>query len=363
MSGTSRSSAAARSATGDSRGGVIRLDRMEFESPLLREPGAVPADPPDTGIAAHYGNPLVEQRAAADGTAVVDRSDRDVVRIGGPDRLSWLHSLTTQHLTELAPGVATETLVLSPQGHVEHHLALVDDGEAVWAHVEPGTAPELISFLDSMRFLLDVSPEDVTADYALITLFGPKPGRAIEAARAPVVRRTADEVDLFVPRAELGDVVASVRDAGAELAGLWAYEAFRIAGHRPRVGFDTDHRTIPHEVGWIETVVHLDKGCYRGQETVARVYNLGQPPRRLVFLHLDGSVDTLPGHEAPVEYNGKQVGFVGSSAPHYELGPIALALVKRNTPLDAALLAGGVAAAQEAVVEVRNQPRVVRPRL
>jgi folate-binding protein YgfZ len=113
---------------------------------------------------------------------------------------------------------------------------------------------------------------------------------------------------------------------------------------------DTDHRTIPHEVGWIETAVHLNKGCYRGQETVARVHNLGHPPRRLVFLDLDGSVDRLPAHEDPVELDGDRVGFTGSAARHYELGPIGLALVKRTVPVEATLLAGGVAAAQEVIV-------------
>src|SRR5690606_2727140 len=133
-------------------------------------------------------------------------------------------------------------------------------------------------------------------------------------------------------------------------AGLWAYEALRIEAHVPRLGFETDHKTIPHEVGWIGTAVQLDKGCYRGQETVARVHNLGHPPRRLVFLHLDGSVDTLPPHDAPVTHDGDQVGFVGSAARHHELGPIALALVKRTVPVDATLLAGGVAASQTVIV-------------
>jgi folate-binding protein YgfZ len=133
-------------------------------------------------------------------------------------------------------------------------------------------------------------------------------------------------------------------------AGLWPYEALRIAAHQPRLGFETDHRTIPHEVGWIGTAVHLDKGCYRGQETVARVHNLGRPPRRLVFLHLDGSVETLPMPGAPVEHEGREVGRVTSAARHFELGPIALALIKRNVPVDTPLVAGGVAASQEAVV-------------
>jgi folate-binding protein YgfZ len=146
-----------------------------------------------------------------------------------------------------------------------------------------------------------------------------------------------------------GDLAGYARAAGPP-AGLWAYEALRVAAQVPRLGFETDHRTIPHEVGWLDTAVHLNKGCYRGQETVARVQNLGRPPRRLVFLHLDGTEEKVPPHGTPVEYESRQVGFVTTSAQHYELGPIALALVKRNTPADATLLAGGVPAAQEIVV-------------
>jgi hypothetical protein len=131
---------------------------------------------------------------------------------------------------------------------------------------------------------------------------------------------------------------------------MWAHEALRIAAGRPRMGLDTDHRTIPHEVGWIETAVHLSKGCYRGQETVARVHNLGHPPRRLVLLHIDGSEDKLPGHGDLVLLDGASVGFTGSAARHYELGPIGLALIKRTTPVDATLTVDGVAAAQEVIV-------------
>jgi folate-binding protein YgfZ len=305
-----------------------------MDSPLLSTPGAVPADSPDEGVAAHYGEPFAEQRALVSGAALVDRSNRGVVRVAGADRLRFLHSLTSQHLQELPPHTPTEALLLSPHGHVEHHLALVDDGEAVWAHVEPGTAPELARFLDSMRFMLRVEVTDESESYAVVTLTGAEP-----PADALV---TTD--GLIVPRKELD------RAWNARPAGLWAYDALRIAAHRPRLGLDTDHRTIPHEVGWIDVAVHLDKGCYRGQETVARVHNLGRPPRRLVFLHLDGSVDRLPAHGEPIEAGGRTVGFVGSAARHYELGPIALGLVKRNVPVDEPLLAGGVAAAQEVIV-------------
>ncbi|KAB8188757.1 folate-binding protein [Nonomuraea phyllanthi] len=293
-----------------------------MRSPLLDLPGAVAADGPDSDVAAHYGDLFAEQRALAKGEAVVDRSNREVVRVSGADRLKWLNDLTSQKLDTLRPGEWTQTLDLDLQGHVLHHLTLVDDGESVLAHVEPGTAQSLIDYLDRMRFMLRV-----------------------EVSRADdlAVLSTATE-DFLVPRDELPGHL------GRPLAGLWAYEALRIESHRPRLGFETDHKTIPHEVGWIGTAVHLSKGCYRGQETVARVHNLGHPPRRLVFLHLDGSVDTLPPHGAPVIFESQEVGVVGSAARHHELGPIALAVVKRTVPVDAPLLAGGVAAAQEVVV-------------
>ncbi|MFC5183987.1 CAF17-like 4Fe-4S cluster assembly/insertion protein YgfZ [Actinomadura harenae] len=314
-----------------------------MESPLLKVHGAVAADAPDQEIAAHYGDPVREQRLLEAGRAFADRSDRGVLRVTGPDRLSWLHSLLSQHLEALAPGVATQALLLTINGHIEHHLHLVDDGETVWIHVEPGTAPALADFLDRMRFFLRVEVEDVSDRYAVIT--GPSGDGPADGV--PSFPDVAGLTTRIVPRAELDALAAG----DLPPAGLWAYEALRIAAHVARFGLDTDHRTIPHEIGVIGTAVHLAKGCYRGQETVARVENLGRPPRRLVFLHLDGSVDRLPAHGDPVEIpGGRQIGFVGTAARHHELGPIALALVKRNAPVDVELLAGGVAASQEVVV-------------
>ncbi len=314
-----------------------------MSSPLLGHPGAVPADPPDAGVAAHYGDPLREQRHLLDGKGLVDLSHRPVVRVSGADRLTWLHSLTTQHLTELAPGVGTAALLLSPHGHIEHHLELVDDGESVWAHVEPGTAEPLVAFLDRMRFWSKVEVTDVTDEWAVVwePVAQPHPRFVSRVHTGPMPGR-----DVFVPRADLSAYAGAVE----VLAGSWAYDALRVAAHRPRLGFETDHRTIPHELGWLGEAVHLDKGCYRGQETVARVHNLGRPPRRLVLLHLDGSVEELPPHGAEVTFDGRKVGTVTSSARHFELGPIALAVVKRATPAESPLLAGGVAAAQEIIV-------------
>jgi len=319
-----------------------------MDSPLLASPGAVVAESPDAGVAAHYGDPFAEQRALAETAGMVDRSHRDVVRIGGQDRLGWLNDISTQKLDQLPPDTATQTLILSPHGHVEHHLTLVDDGTYTWAHVEPGEAKPLLDFLESMRFMLRVEPADVSADYAVLTLMGPDANAG--PAKDAVAVRFAFCTDLFIRREQLADTAAALQGAGHRLAGMWAHEALRIAGHRARLGTDTDHRTIPHELGWIETAVHLSKGCYRGQETVARVHNLGHPPRRLVLLHLDGSEDRLPPHGEPVQLGDSAVGFVGSSARHYELGPVALALVKRTVSVTATLSVAGISAAQEVIV-------------
>ena len=222
----------------------------------------------------------------------------------------------------------TEALLLSPHGHVEHALYLVDDGQAVWAHVEPGTAGALVEFLDRMRFWSKVEVEDVSTSYAVVLT--PHGDRAASPACRCGRRPTASR------RSWPATTCASV--LAGPVAGVWALEALRIADGRPRLGLETDHRTIPHELGWLETAVHLDKGCYRGQETVARVHNLGRPPRRLVLLHLDGSESVLPEHGEPVLLGDRTVGTVTSAARHYELGPIALALVKRSTPAEETLV-------------------------
>ncbi|MFF8899457.1 YgfZ/GcvT domain-containing protein [Streptomyces lydicus] len=318
-------------------------------SPLLSLPGAVPAEAPDEGVAAHYGDLFREQRALAGGTGFVDLSHRGVVTVSGPERLSWLHLLLTQHVDELPPGQATEALILSAHGHIEHAVYLVDDGATTWMHTEPGGQEALIAYLESMKFFYRVEVADRTAEFAVVHL---PAGSITGTPEGTVVRETPHGRDLFLPRADLESFAA----AHGPAVGILALEALRVEAHRPRLGLETDHRTIPHELGWIGTAVHLQKGCYRGQETVARVHNLGKPPRRLVFLHLDGSEVHLPPHGTPVRLasdgeEGRQLGFITTSARHHELGPIALALVKRNVPGDAELMAGGTAAAQEVVVE------------
>ena len=294
-------------------------------------------------LAAHYGSFNGEQRTLAGGDGFVDLSHRGVLRISGPDRLPWLHSLTTQHLQTLEPGKPTAALVLSPNGHVEHAMYGVDDGEAFTVHVEPGEAAPLAGWLDRMRFMMRVEVEDLTDELAVAWRPVAAPAGASTDTAATM---SGGKYDVF-PRADL----EKYAEAAGPACGMWAFEALRIARGEPRFGQDTDHRTIPNEVGWIPSAVHLDKGCYRGQETVARVHTLGRPPRRLTLLHLDGSANRLPTRGAPVLQAERQVGFVGTSARHHEAGPIALALIKRNVPVDAALEADGLPAGQEVVVD------------
>jgi folate-binding protein YgfZ len=411
-------------------------------------PGAV-GDPPQ-----HYGNPLVEQRALAEGRAVVDLSDRAVITLTGEDRLTWLDSLTSQAVAKLQPGESAETLLLDPSGRVEHAMRVLDDGVTTYLLVDaasgtgtPGDPDALQAFLSRMVFMLRV--EVGRSDLRTVGLFGARGGN-----RAAVVGEDAGHGAIDVPAASPHGVplvwrdpwgsgvsaggwqYAAVQehpastwsyrevlvDADADLsalpaAGTLALEALRIAAWRPRIG-DADERTIPHELDWLRSAVHLSKGCYRGQETVAKVHNLGHPPRRMVMLHLDGSDGVLPApgsvvklaadggaeHHAAADHTAGDhtaadhaaaehtaaehtaaehtavhtaadhsvVGSVTASALHFELGPIALAVVKRNVdpaadlvviPEDDANLR--IAAAQELIVPPdagaeANVPRLPR---
>jgi hypothetical protein len=314
----------------------------------------------DAAVPWHYGDPLREQRQLTTGAGIVDRSHRDVVLVPGPDRLSWLHSICSQHLADLRDGDATEALVLSPHGHVEQHWQVTELGETVWLDTEPGEAGIVLDYLRKMQFLKRVDPADASAEWSVLSLVGPatetvlavaglpvpgEPGRVIALDGGGFVRRMAwpcvAAADLLVPAEAKDGLFSTLVDAGAQPAGLWAFEALRVEAGRPRLGLETDHRTIPHEVGWIGSAVHLNKGCYRGQETVARVQNLGRPPRRLVLLHLSGESDALPPSGTPIELAGRTVGFLGTAVHHFELGPVALAVIKRALPDEAELNVAG----------------------
>ncbi|SJN13014.1 Folate-dependent protein for Fe/S cluster synthesis/repair in oxidative stress [Leucobacter sp. 7(1)] len=369
-------------------------------------PGAVLV--PEFGVPAHYGEPLAEQRALDAGAAIVDLSHRGVVIVEGEDRLSWLHSMTSQRLTGLRPGESTETLLLDPNGRIERAIRLVDDGERAWLLVDEGSAEPLAAYLTRMRFALRVAVRDASDEYAAVLAFA---GPAAELLRGsdPVAewrdpwagvlpggiqyQRGAEHAgaewsasQFVFPRPALAGLAERIRLGEVRAAGTLALDALEVRAWRPTQHADVDDRSIPHEFDWLRTSVHLTKGCYRGQETVAKVHNLGHPPRRLALLHLDGSGGSLPVPGALVHLAGgaqdpaaRPVGRVTRSALHHEWGAIALVLLKRSVPEDAELeVRGGetgddphaevtevLAATQEVIVPAdagaaRDVPRLKR---
>ncbi len=335
-----------------------------------------PDTAPDAGAVWHYGDPLGEQRTAADEAVVVDRSHRAVLTLTGNDRQTWLHSISTQHVSDVRDGTVTQNLSLDGQGRVEDHWIQTELGGVTYIDTEAWRGDPLLTYLRKMVFWSDVAVEP--ADLAVLSLLGPRladqqllevlgvgslpaEDTAVALPDGGFLRRMPGpgvELDLVVPRDQAAQWRQRLLDAGVRPAGVWAFEAHRVAALRPRLGVDTDERTIPHEVGWIGDpgigAVHLDKGCYRGQETIARVHNLGKPPRMLVLIHLDSDADR-PAAGDPLLAGGRPVGRVGTVVEHIDLGPVALALLKRNLPADTLLTTGGAAAAS-AVIDVDSLP-------
>ncbi len=326
---------------------------MNTKSPVLNIPNQVRAPESfiDQNVAWHYGDPLREQKFLTQFETRVDISNRGVIKITGKDRKTFLHSLTSQHIERMNDKDSTVTLLLSPNGHIEHELHVINNPEEIYLIVENQSLNSILEFLQKMVFLSQVEISDVSNDLATVfeskreideiyptwltpenylgapiqnagTSAGGDPNKYVPSRPAKFIGR-----EILIPRNELEKYLLAAK----HLAGTWALEAVRIAAGVPRVIVDADHRTIPHEIGLIGNAVHLEKGCYRGQETIARVHNLGKPPRKLVILHLDGSVNRLPKAKSPVIVDGQEVGIVGSSAQHFELGPIALAIVKAKT--------------------------------
>ena len=288
----------------------------------------------DKGAIWHFGEPAKEQRALQAGTAWADLSHLEVIAVSGDDRLKWLHDLTTQFLKDLDVNLWKSALILDPQGHIEYQFNLVDDGVTTWLVVDPGYSEALVTYLTKMKFMLHVDVRNATDEIAVL--------------RAPGLTTDIGGPFALVPRNELAQMSANFNSVATQV-GMWVLDAERVAARRPRIGFETDHKSIPNEIGVLNGAVHMNKGCYRGQETVAKVFNLGNPPRRLVMLHLDGSDVAFPAKGTKIENDGVVVGFIGTVARHFELGTIALAIVKRNTPTDATLSVDGVPALQEPV--------------
>ena len=290
---------------------------------------------PDKGAVWHFGEPVKEQRALEAGTAWADLSHHNIIAVSGEDRLKWLHDLTTQFVSDLQPGVWVANMILDAKGHIEFQFNVVDDGSTTFLVLDPGYSEQLIEYLTKMKFMLRVDVKDASSEFAVL--------------RAPGAPTEIGGPFALVPRSEVEEMKKTFGGVATQV-GTWALDAERVAAHRPRIGFETDHKSIPNEIGVLNGAVHMKKGCYRGQETVAKIYNLGNPPRRLVMLHLDGSDVGFPAVGTKIENDGIVVGFIGTVARHHELGTIALAVVKRNTPIEATLMVDGVPAAQQVIV-------------
>lgn len=327
------------------------------ETSPLRTRGAVLGEGPDASVPVHYGAPLREQRRLLGRRAVVDLGQLELLEVSGPEARTWLTTTTSQVLTGVPVGSSASLAVLSPQGRVEHLASAVVTGEeSVLLVLDAGARAGLRRYLEMMRFAARVEITD-RDDLRVLGALAPA-GEVLPDLGLPAPVAVFDETWPHVapggvaygpdPEDPSGAVL-TVLDAAAlaalpwaeeHLAGMSSWEAVRIADHRVRQSHEVDERSIPHELDLLRTAVHTAKGCYRGQETVAKVLNLGQPPRRLVMLHLDGSQDvpaTAGGEVRLGGADGKVVGTVTSAALHADLGPIALAVVKRGVPLDAPL--------------------------
>ena len=329
-------------------------------SPLTALPGAIVGA---TGVASAYGNSLTEQRSLLAGSALVDISDRGVIEVSGPDRLGWLDSLLSQRLDNLKPGQSAETLLLDPHGHVQHAMRVFEDGQTTWLLVDEGRAAELTKWLLKMRFMKQVEVVDRSAEMLTLGYFGELPDVLVplilQPADVPVIwhdpwndvaeggwQYSAQEhpgthwnySEAVVPRSAANELVDLATAGVISFAGTDALEALRIAAWRPRIATEGDDNALPHEFDWLRTAVHLNKGCYRGQETVAKVHNLGHPPRRIAFLSLDGVDVVLPEAGAAVLDGETEVGHITSAARHFEEGVIALAILKRNANTESELV-------------------------
>ncbi|MEZ7897938.1 MAG: folate-binding protein [Flaviflexus sp.] len=327
-------------------------------------PGAVLGDGIDSPVPAHYGSPAREQRALMAGQALVDLSHLSLVTVTGPDRLSWVHNMTTQHILNLQPGVSTELILLTPEGRIQVPAAVIDDGETLYLITDVGMGEELYAFLQSMRFMLRVEVtlrDDVaflggigTFDVprAFITWRDPWPNVSPESVaygEAPE-SHPAYGRERFIALLSKDELSDAVEEWEGSMAGMLAWEAQRIVDLRPRPALDPDEKALPHEWDWLRSAVHLNKGCYRGQEAIARTVNLGRPPRRAVLLQLDGSEERLPAMGSDILMGEKVVGKVTSRGRDMDEGPVALGVLKRNTPIDAQLTVDGIPALAEVIV-------------
>ncbi len=333
----------------------------------------------DSTIPAHYGNPLQEQDILRNARGVVDLSTLEIVTVRGTDRKKWLHSLTTCPFADLEVGESRDMLMLDPYGHIEHVAAAIDDGIQTWLICDVGRSQPLMDFLNSMRFMLQVEVErqefsifgflqpatdlpECVHDSAIVVWEDHFPQVLTGGAHYGIPPeehrgRSSHRSLAIFSSVQFATVATQLLEVGYQPVGTIAWEATRVADWRPRPNTEVVERVLPHELDWLRTGVHTQKGCYRGQETVAKILNLGRPPRRLTYLYLEGEAE-LPKTGSAI-YNGQRsVGVITSVALDYEEGLVALALLQRATPLTAVLRVGEFQATQIEIVSMQGKSSI-----
>lgn len=263
-----------------------------------------------------------------DETAVV-RLPAGVVRVTGPDRLSYLHTLLSQHLDEAAAGTVADFLYLDAKGNPQAAGRAVVHAEHVLLVTPVEVAADLAASLEKFKFLTQVESADVSDEYALASVRGPEPVALTGARSEPmtavphggglVVRDRSGGVDLLGPPEWVDERVAGLGLPEADHAD---WEAWRIRAGVPGWATEISTGRRAQELGLLPTHVHLKKGCYPGQESIAKIYNLGRPRRALAVAEFDGPVE----QGASVETGGGKPGTVTSAAPT-DTGAVAMALL------------------------------------
>jgi len=275
-----------------------------------------------------------EYELLRDAVGLVDRSSRGKVTLFGGEALEFLQGQVTNDVEALSEGTGCYAALLNHKGKVRADMRVLRGADRVWLDTEPGLQAILEQTVRMYGIGRDVRVEDVTAERALLSLLGPAARSTLDVEPPGVEHSFVEgEHGLYVTTHLGVDVICAASDADGVRAALDvdevsedAAECLRIESGRPRLGLDFDTDTIPEEAGLNERAVSFTKGCYVGQETVARLHYKGKPNRHLRGLRL--SEPGTRGDE--LRLDGRAVGAVGSVSISPVLGPIALAVVRRE---------------------------------
>lgn len=296
-----------------------------------------------------------EDRVLREGCGLVDRSERGKLALTGPEAKAFLQGQLTQDIEALEPGTGAYAAFLTHKGKMLGELRVLDTGDELLLDTERAALQELFNMIRRFKLGMDVELHKRTLETGLLSLVGPRAREvagndlpAAEHANAPgeiaghpvTLAVTDAGVDVFCAAEHTAGVRAALEAAGAQPVSEAAAEVLRVESGRPRWGLELNDSVIPQEAGLNDRAVSFTKGCYVGQETVARLYYRGKPNRHLRGLRLAAPV--TPG--TAVTLDDRAIGTVGSAVVSPRLGPVALAILRREAEPGATVDAGGVAA-------------------